>query len=511
MPFVRLQYRVHRDRTGITCTIPVVWSQESGILLSLVRYLVKYSEVRSQSWMNKVCLAVETFLEYVQAYAQNFAPISDGRLREKQIESLFDAFVARLYSGTIDAEGRDPTHLCWRARRVKTARGLISALTQFSDWLAKQDDTSPAINPYVIPSGQEERLFWAAFQNRLSRAFNAHLWNKHPTPKTRRTIARKTPVVQEEGVKAFPETQIGSLLVRGFIIPGRQGLGLDGLNLRDILVTILQHFGGIRMSEAFHLYVYDVDHDDSLEKAGYAGIARVRIHHPTQGLAPDDWLGLKGEYIHSTREEYLRVRWGLQPRTQYHSGSGLHAGWKNPLLDDQERMAMRVFWFPMFWGRIFFSLWQQYLLKRRHIESNHPFAFVNFDGAKLGEPYTINAYRQNHERAVERIGLISAKNLGTTPHGHRHAYGRRLEEGKIPPLYRRRALHHISIESQLPYVEPSWQMVSRTLTEANDRLRRGEKIGHTPSRALMGFEDVDPLGLFSGLFPLLGESRGDQQ
>jgi hypothetical protein len=456
--------------------------------------------------MNKVCLAVEIFLEYVQAYAGEFAHahVSKDRSREKQIEELFDVFVTRLYTGTINSEGRDPTRLCWRARRVNTANNLISALSHFSDWLEKQDDVA-VLNPYVIPSGQEERLYWAAFENRLNRAFKAHIWNKEPQAITRRTFGRRAPIVQIEEVKAFQEKNVASLLVRGFVIPGRQGLGLDGLNLRDILITILQHFGGIRMSEAFHLYVYDVDCDDVLEKAGHAGIARVRIYHPTQGLAPNDWSDLKGKRVGGTREEYLRVRWGLRPRTQYHSGSSLHAGWKHPRLDDQARQAMRVFWFPLIWGRIFYTLWHQYLLRLRRIESHHPFAFVNFDGANLGEPYSINAYRQNHARAVERLGLTPAKNLGTTPHGHRHAYGRRLEDCKIDPLYRRRALHHISLESQLPYVEPSWQMVSSSLTEAHDRLQRGEKSTERSNSALMGFDDVDPLGLFSGLFPLLGD------
>jgi hypothetical protein len=505
MPLVRLKYRVRRDRTGLTFNIPVVWSNESGALLSLVAYLLKYSEVRSQSWMDKVCLAVETFLEYLQAHSDKFANNPGGLSRDSQIHALFDGFVARLYSGTIDADGRDPTHLCWRARRVKTANSLISALSQFSDWLAKQN-RGYSLNPYVMPSGQEERLFWAAFENRLNRAFNAHIWNKRPEPKTRRTFARRVSVVQEEAAKAFPESQLGALLTRGFIVPGRQGLGLDGLNLRDILITILQHFGGIRMSEAFHLYVYDVDHDDLLEKDGYSGIARVRIHHPTQGLAPHDWIDLKNNRVRGTREEYLRLRWGLRSRTQYHSGSGLHAGWKHPILDDQERQAMYVFWFPLVWGRVFYSLWRYHLLRLRDIECKHPFAFVNFDGPTVGEPYTINAYRQNHASAVKRLGLTPTKNFGTTPHGHRHAYGRRLVKYKIDPLTRRRALHHVSVESQLTYVEPSWQMVSQTLTEAHDRLQQGEKANVTKP-ALMGFEDVDPLGLLSGWAPLLLEGR----
>ena len=39
----------------------------------------------------------------------------------------------------------------------------------------------------------------------------------------------------------------------------------------------------------------------------------------------------------------------------------------------------------------------------------------------------LRTQRESHEKAVEKIGLTVGKHYGTTPHGHRHAYGRRLK------------------------------------------------------------------------------------
>lgn len=60
---------------------------------------------------------------------------------------------------------------------------------------------------------------------------------------------------------------------------------------------------------------------------------------------------------------------------------------------------------------------------------NHPFAFITLSGETIGLPLSISAYYQNHANAVKKIGLTSAKNNGTSPHGHRHAY---TKDSKMP-------------------------------------------------------------------------------
>jgi hypothetical protein len=228
----------------------------------------------------------------------------------------------------------------------------------------------------------------------------------------------------------------------------------------------------------------------------------VRIYHPEEGLAPADWIDAKGKPFVGNRNVYLRGKYAMRSRTQYPKGGSLHAGWKNPHLDHQRDLYLQVHWFPRDWGRLFNKLWNLYLLQLVQVERQHPFAFVSFDGKRRGEPYSIASYRDAHTRAVERIGLIVAKMEGTTEHGHRHAYGQRVKATK-DPLIIKAALHHRSLESQLVYTVPHIAEVTQKLADATGILDSGHTVQLPFNITAYGFENVDPLGLFSGLNPQL--------
>jgi hypothetical protein len=125
----------------------------------------------------------------------------------------------------------------------------------------------------------------------------------------------------------------------------------------------------------------------------------------------------------------------MPPRTQ--AWKHKRVGWKDCLLDDDKAKFMHVHWFPAWTGKLFFQLWNRHLVQRALMRCDHPFAFVS----QSGEPYTLRAYNFAHARAVRRIDLVPAKDNGTTPHGHRHAYGQRITDAGIDPLYRKKALH----------------------------------------------------------------------
>jgi hypothetical protein len=377
-------------------------------------------------------------------------------------------------------------------------------LGNFFDWLAANRNIEP-VNPWGRASSYEEMLNWAAYHHRHDRAFLAHTFDPAKAAETagsaRHTPLKKTPSADRPQVKYFPEDRIYDLLFNGFIVPGRQDSPRidERLNLRNGLLTVLEHGGGLRVCEGFQLYVHD-EMPDPLDK----DISLVRVYHPEFGAAPNDWDPPQGTAMKPTREAYLREMFGMRPRTQYAKGTHLHAGWKNSMLSDSTAKFMYVYWFPRFWGRLFKLLWDLYMLKIGPLHRSHPFAFISFDDGCFGEPYSIDAYRKAHLRAVERIGLIPSKMEGTTPYGHRHAYGRRLLMAEIDPVIRRICMHHKSIESQLVYMETHVGEVTRTLEEATPRLE-GISPLQLPAFTTYGFEDVDPLGLFSGPHPLFKE------
>lgn len=198
-----------------------------------------------------------------------------------------------------------------------------------------------------------------ALINRSERSFLGHLDDIHDISETAKTVrnvvTHKNPYAVRNGTKAFPEDKIEKLLREGFK-KTRKGYELDlidGYNWRDIAITILMHYGGLRHSEPFHLWVQDVipDPEDP-------DMAIVRIYHPSEGKAPHDFKNPStGKYV-TDRASYLKLKYGLIPRNQYASSNKRFAGWKNPRLDDEDNMYMNVYWFPREAGYVFMYVWK---------------------------------------------------------------------------------------------------------------------------------------------------------
>jgi len=477
MDHVTARFKVISDNTGVATEIPVI-VLESGPLLPLVDYLLEHSRTRSFSWMIKVTQGVGLFLDYMSANQDCF----------DDPKKLFKTFMLRLETGTIGEDGYDPSGLGWFGMRASTGRQLTYSLSEFFNWMAENYGTKP-VNPWREATNYEEKLNWAAWHQKHNRAFLGHTWSREGASsvvKRARAMMKRAPVVNCEGVKFFPEDRFNDLLSRGFIVPGKQKSRRiqERLNLRDILITMLMHYGGLRISEPFHLYVHDVMPDPADRSRAY-----VRIFHPSEGDAPPDWLDAKGKPIECKREAYLRSKYGLRPRNMYYLSDQLCAGWKNNALDSKKNY-IDVHWFPLWSGEMFLKIWTLYMIQRIQKACDHPFAFVTAEG----KPYAIDSFMFAHRRAVERIGLTPAKDLGTTPHGHRHAYGQRLQRLDVTKPTIKKAMHHASIESQEVYTEASNAKVMRELDAAMARLEAGQS--QAPDFLSFGFEDVDSLGLF---------------
>ncbi|MNF70307.1 Phage integrase family protein [compost metagenome] len=256
----------------------------------------------------------------------------------------------------------------------------------------------------------------------------------------------------------------------------------------------MMHGAGLRESEPLHLWVQDVlidPHDPNR--------ALVRVYHPEEGKAPDDWKSRTGK---TNRSAYLRESHALAPRNKLRGTKGV--GWKVRLHDHRDNY-IQVHWFPTDYGRLFLKLWKEHLHYLACIDRHHPYAFVSYEKDTLGQPYTLNAFNKNYAAAMARIGLSTAKIEGRSPHGHRHAYGRRLTRAGIDPVIRKKALHHSSLESQVVYTAPGIADVSQALDQASKLLDEQPADGRLiqPFRdwdelVKTGFEDIDPRGLLSG-------------
>lgn len=310
--------RVYTDETGVFYEIPVLLTP-NGPLESLADYLVANWDIRSPQWMLKVVQSVRFFLEYLDANPNAI----DGR-------ETFQNFRQRLLTGSIDyAAGSDPSGLWWKPRGPKVTNRIICNLTDFFTWWC--DRNPGTINPAAFSkknSYYDRRVAELAYEYRRNQAFLGHTWSsKHETSrrpsKERATQWHKPLSTEKDTPPAFPEERLMDLLFRGFKIKGR-------FNYRDMLITLLLNGAGFRVSEAFHLYLWDV-----MEDPAAPGSALVLIHHPAWGAAPNDsrWVDRSGYPRKGNRAEYLAEMFGLPPRDWV---LGSHAaGWKGGMHETQ--------------------------------------------------------------------------------------------------------------------------------------------------------------------------------
>lgn len=452
--FVTVKARVYTDATGVYTELPALLTP-AGVLEPLLDYCLYRSHDRSLTWMSKVNRSVRMFLEYLQSNPA-----------ERDTYRLFQNFAQRLYTGTFDREnGLDPSGLCWAPRSPQDASHIVTHLTDFFDWLGEMRPEAAKVNPRYAGGVFDRQTDEAAYQYRRSKAFLGHTWaaNASLAETGHRVRGRRLPKVETGEPPAFPEERFEELLTKGFSAAGRQ-------DYRGMLITLLLHGAGFRESEPLHLYVSDVFPDPANPRQ-----AKVLIHHPTYGAAPADWRDERGRPRKGNRAEYLAQQFGLVPRTELMDRR--HAGWKGGMHD--AAYYKQAYWFLPEYGEWFQHLWYRHLEQVARLERDHPFAFINLSREPVGAMYTLTQYNKAHAAACERIGLTVAKALGTTPHGHRHAYGRRLRNAGIDKALIRRFMHHASLESQEVYTQPNSREALVALEAAAQRLR--DKYAGPPS------------------------------
>lgn len=400
---------------------------ENGIIISHLRYLAWFN-TKSTSWRERAIFSLKLLIEYINSVQK----IDKGY-------ELLKAFRDSLVTGTIDYDNcNDPSGLFWKPRSIHDINNILHHLNHYTDFLAIQDEyTTIRVNPFRKATSYEERLNWCAYYNKQKNVFLNHLSNKDDAKKQaqrQRLISRISSIkVDNDKVVRFPEEHIEELIYEGF---NRKGVP----DYKCQAMTILLNAGGVRKSELFHIYTSDITlHPTRPDEA------LVRIYHPEHGHSPDP--------RYKNRMEYLSAETNYHPRNQYSRTKRLHAGWKGALLTDN-RNFFEVIFSPAHKAKEFLYAWTNYL-KYQRVEptqfNRHPFAFTN----SKGKPETVKNFQRLHKNAVEKIGLECKKELGTTEHGHRHAYGYRIRKYGLEPIEIQKSMHQKSPNSCLVYIKPS--------------------------------------------------------
>ncbi|QSX33746.1 tyrosine-type recombinase/integrase [Shewanella avicenniae] len=392
---------------------------EKGVLISHLRYLYRHRS-KSQSWLERSAFAVELLLTFIHANSH----------LEQSAKMLLANFVDALNFGTVDNDCFDESGLYWSPRKINDTNTLLGHINSYCDFLDSEYGTEvPHLNPMRKATKGEERMLWCAYYRRTANCFLNHL--RQPVRAklsfVREVRSLSQPFVIQDDISRFPDDLFSTFLELG--IHKRDGTP----DLCTMLILILMHFGGLRLSECFHIYIHDVMIDRQ------TGSSIIKVYHPSDGNSPERFSG--------NRREYLNVRYRLKPRNEYPRSHKLYSGWKSPLLTDN-KLSFEVFFCPPNISLEFTKLLQQYLMTNPR--NDHPYLFSNHQGA----PESKKNFIKKYTAAVNRLSSYSQL-AGCGPHSHRHAYGYRLAQNGMSQTDIQKAMHHKSPESCLVYIRPT--------------------------------------------------------
>lgn len=449
MPTITVLAKIITDNTGSWVNVPIILTDNGDIPLITDYFLMLSAQGKSRSTLISCARALKLFLDYMEANKNLF----------RTPDSLLTSFILRLKSGTLDEKGFDPSSLYWEPKSNSNTKNITRNLISFLDWLEPNCSKSQKINFNDFRS----ILLYSAWYRKNVNDFLGHIKpfkNKSLSFRQINYISTKSKLLIEGDAVAFPEEKFKQFFIDGFSIQRD-----IRISIRDKLILLLMHGGGLRESEAMALWISDVEFDPLNSNS-----ALVKIYNEEQGLAPYGWKSKTGG---NNRQLYLKEKYGRVSRVSMFNTE--HLGWKGGTIDHRDGYII-VNWFPLYYGEIFLNLWKIFQQYRASISCNHPYAFISFHHKYLGSPYTLNAFHQNYKNALKRINLSPSKHEGYDPHGHRHSYGRRLRKANVNPLIIKRCMHHKSLESQIPYTQPSFNEISDALTIASEKLTKGENI-----------------------------------
>ena len=427
-----------------------------------------------------------TLLNWVKGIAllMDFIEVHSKEQYEKP-EKLFEEFTFYLQTGTVQKDCFDQYKgLWWKSMSFDSAHVRIHGINLFLDHLYRNHGTVH-LNPLRKANSYEERMLATANYNRYDNDSKGNLL-KHLKQTRGRVdevrahyISRKRKVVSHDPKKVISSKDWEALFFKGIEQDKYGKQRHPAASLRDRLILLLLHYGGLRISEALALWFTPDDvHIETNDKSkNYEG-AIVRIYKEDVGAAPFGWKNPTGG--ENNREEYQKHKFNILPRCKL--AGAQRNGSKSCVVENDRTNYFTVDWFPPEAAKTFMFYWNQYSQFRLAIREkcNHPFAFIAFQKGYDGNPYKYQAFQKNVSRAFERVGVTPSWLNGTTSHGHRTSYCQSLSRGGFNTNDIQNSMHHSSPESQQPYLKGLNEEHNDLFHNASKELLEKDKVSKMP-------------------------------
>lgn len=423
----------------------------NGIFPAHINYLIK-NRKKSQSWLSKSSSSIVKLLDFAEA--------TKGAYRNPRV--MFEAFAEILPDGTIDENENDLFGLYWEPISAEHANSIIEHITQFSDFLyEKTGDEKLLLNPSVEASKSERIMSLAAYHHKKNNSFLSHTWNDQAATekaKSAKLVKKYKTRSDRKEIKATKESVNQDLILNGFWRYKYKRHDASFLNIKNVLITMLMHYAGLRISEPFHIFISDIKPDPTKSDR-----VTITIQDPEHGEAPEYWCNQPGNK-HDNIKAYLKKKYGLKPRTKIQGN--LQAGYKT------KGKKIKVEMFPTFQWEWFTLALDYYIKHQRKTNPLHPHPYLFTD--EKGNPATIKQYRKAREKALIKLGYDPSKYSGNNPHGSRHAYGEKLTDLNVDRMIIKEAMHHKSINSQEAYtINVQKRKAASAIREAEAKLFEG--------------------------------------
>lgn len=408
----------------------------------------------------------------------------------REESEFMQRFAAAVIHGTI-RDGDDPLGLFWPGTSKRRARQILRAVDAYSDYCANLVGARP-LNPMRNATFVDRIRAYKALAHRKKHDPLAHLATSEE--QYRRAMSNRTVQLPRNNKVLlvsppfFPLDRTHDLLLTGFR-RATTGPFHKQYAVRDMMIVILQRYGGIRASEAMHLFVDDVEPRVVRTTTGASVSADVWLYHPEDGLTGyTDPLTQKKQL--RRRAEVLQALYQRDPRNSLRWPVSQWVGWKDLLIEEAKLQRSVIHFFPGEWAAVFYKLYCLYVAHVRPRNLGHPYLFVSGERGD-GSPLTLGSYHDAVARAVRRIGLDSSKARGTTSHGFRHAYGQVLSRLKVSEKVIQVLMHHKSPLSQQTYTQMPLGAITAAVDSARQQLAAGtSNISHLTAANL-----VPPQGL----------------
>lgn len=476
--------------------VPIVLVGDGEPLVSGIDWLsTKNYTSRSSTRSNEAARALGLLYDYYSRALGGQVLSCSG------VKKMLEEFATALLFGTINAaDGSCPYGLWWEPLGYEQAQRYTRHAESYCQHIFSNDKiAAPTEHEKVMISHVRSAWQWQSAAGgmlaHLKRSRHSHddMGNGAPNPR----FVGQGAAGMKDRPNPFPENMIIRMLTEGC----RRAKELNDPNLPPYLrqynvrnqLAFLMLFGlGLRSEELFHIFATDI-------YVGNDDVARVNLYHPKKGGFRWTPPGSRKQ-VTEPREDYLRKRYSLKPRNTYNKKERQWAGWKGLLLQHgAPQWFARGYWIHPNFGKWFWDLHCLYIkFHRGKAPDLHPYYFISLDKSNYGEIWTMKAFQNAWQDAIEKIGMQQDRAMGTNPHAARHFYGQRAADMGIDPRIRQVMMHHTNIVSQIRYQMPTPDQVDAHLKRGQERMIQNvegevikevdsEKISKLPTDAIDAF------------------------